>query len=301
MLLEVDNLGFSYGGHRVLHDVSFQMEPGETVALLGPNGVGKSTLFRCILDFLKSYEGAIRLKGEDIRSLGAKEKAQTIAYIPQVSAPVFDFTVIELCLMGFAAQLPYLSSPGSKEETLALGVLEEVGIGHLAYSPVGQISGGEYQLALMARALLQQAPILVMDEPTANLDYGNQFRIMERISRLADAGYSILFSAHDPNQVLMHASRVLALKEGSLRADGDPRVVMNEGLLSELYGIDVRRVDVAYGGMANEKGSVPPSEWVGGPMRRVDVTAGSARKKTVSLCYPHSNENQVRGQRGSHT
>lgn len=299
MLLEVDRLGFSYADHSVLHDISFHMEPGETVAVLGPNGVGKSTLFRCILDFLKSYQGEIRLKGKDIRNLGVKEKAQTIAYIPQVSVPVFDFTVIELSLMGFAAQLPHLSSPGVKEETRALEVLEDVGIGHLAYSPVGHISGGEYQLALMARALLQQANILVMDEPTANLDYGNQFRIMDRISRLAEAGYSILFSAHDPNQVLMHAKRVLVLEKGELIADGDPRVVMTEELLSELYGIGVHRIDVLDSCTTSEMSLPYRPERTDVAKSQIGIVSDGVEKKMISLCYPRSNEKQVKEQRGN--
>lgn len=261
LLLEVKDLGFSYSDHSVLESIGFDVRPGETIALLGPNGVGKSTLFRCILGFLDSYRGSILLGGDDIRSLNPRETARRIAYIPQVSSPVFDFTVMELVLMGLASQLPLLESPDAADERRALEVLEEVGIGHLAYCPSGQISGGEYQLALMARALLQQAQVLVMDEPTANLDYGNQFRVMERMACLAAEGYSVVFSAHDPNQVLMHASRVLVLQAGRLVADGKPREVMTPELLSLLYGVNVKRVDVA---------------------------SDSPGDRSVSLCYPCS-------------
>jgi iron complex transport system ATP-binding protein len=246
-LLSVEDLGFAYGDHRVLSGITFDINPGEVVAILGPNGVGKSTMFRCILGFLRGYSGRILLSGDVAAGMAPKVMARRIAYIPQVSQPVFDFSVMELVLMGLASELGPMQSPTHEQELHALEVLDGVGIGHLAYSPSGSISGGEYQLALLARALLQNAPLIAMDEPTANLDYGNQYRIMKRVGELSAQGYSVVMSAHDPNQVLMHATRVLVINGGRLVADGAPREVMTPEVLSELYRIDVGRIDLPDG------------------------------------------------------
>jgi iron complex transport system ATP-binding protein len=240
-VLAVRKLSFAYGERPILREVSFAAHPGDLIALLGPNGVGKSTLFRCVLGFLKGYEGSILVGGHDANSLSAREMARLVAYIPQSSAQIFDYTVMELVLMGVASQLKLFATPSKAQEEEALTVLRSLNIDHLAYRGCGQISGGEYQLALLARALMQKAKILIMDEPTANLDYGNQYRVMERIAGLAHRDFIVLLSAHDPNQVLQHANRVLIIKEGRLCADGSPQAVMTEQMLSSIYNIQVHR------------------------------------------------------------
>ena len=246
MELSVNNLHFSYATSQrtVLDGVSFTASSGDLIALVGPNGVGKSTLFRCILGFIKGYSGSIQIDGVETKSMTRKELARCVAYIPQSSSQVFDYSVIELVLMGMATRLGMLQTPGKEEEAEALDVLEQIGIGHLAYRGCGQISGGEYQLVLLARALVQQAKILIMDEPTANLDYGNQFRVMERIAGLTDRDFVVMTSAHDPNQVLLHATRALVLEAGHISADGTPREVLTDETLSRLYGINVHRKEV---------------------------------------------------------
>jgi iron complex transport system ATP-binding protein len=243
-MIVVENLGFAYAKRPILKDVGFVAHPGDLIARLGPNGVGKSTLMRCILGFEHSYSGSISIGGQDARRLHARQLAQMVAYIPQSSAQVFDFTLLELVLMGAASRLGLLRLPGRDEEDEALGILEELGIGHLAHQGCGQVSGGEYQLALLARALLQRAKILLMDEPTASLDYGNQYRVMERIAALARRDFVVLYSGHDPNQVLRFANRVLILEQGRLVADGSPDAMMSADALSTLYRIDVRRYHV---------------------------------------------------------
>lgn len=242
--LEVKDLAFSYGSHHVLRGVNFAAEPGDFIAVLGPNGVGKSTMFKCVLGFLSGYEGQVLVGGEDARRMKRKELARKVAYIPQSSEQVFDYTVLELVLMGSAARVSLFATPGVEEEQRALEVLAELGIEHLAYQGCGQISGGEYQLVLLARTLVQDAKVLVMDEPTANLDYGNQYRVMERIARLAKRDFVVMMAAHDPNQVLLHANRALVIDKGAVRADGAPADVMTDELLSSLYGIDVHRLSV---------------------------------------------------------
>ena len=253
--LEVNGLAFSYGSRQVLYDITFSAQAGDFVAVLGPNGVGKSTMFKCILGFLTRYEGTIMVDGTDARQFKRKELARHIAYIPQSSSQVFDYSVLELVLMGAATRVGFFATPKAEEEGRAMEILESLGIAYLAHQGCGQISGGEYQLVLLARALLQDAGILVMDEPTANLDYGNQYRVMERMSRLSDREFIVMMASHDPNQVLQHANRALIVDHGCVQAQGRPADVMTSLQLSELYGIDVHRhrfedegrmVDVCY-------------------------------------------------------
>lgn len=245
MVVEVRDLSFSYGEGAVLKNLSFSAEAGDLVAVLGPNGVGKSTFFQCLLGFLRPQEGSVCLAGREVAALSGRELARLVAYIPQSSAPVFNYTVLDMVTMGMTAQLRLLQSPGPEQREKAMAALESLGIGHLAQRGCNRVSGGERQLMLLARALVQEAKVLIMDEPTANLDYGNSFRVMERIRDLSGKGYVVLFSTHEPNQAYRYADRVLALKDGQVLAEGKPGEVLTEETLSRLYGIRVavRRVD----------------------------------------------------------
>ena len=247
MSVELQNVCFAYGKTPVLQNVSFSAEAGELIAVLGPNGVGKSTLFQCLLGFLHPQSGKLLLDGEDPARMKRAELARAVAYIPQSAAPTFNYTVLEMVTMGMVGRLGLLQSPGEEEKEKAMAALESLGIGYLAERGCSQISGGERQLMLLARALVQDARTLVMDEPTANLDYGNSFRVMERVRGLGEAGYTVLFSTHEPNQAFRYASRVLALKDGAVLADGEPGRVLTEETLSALYGVRVavRKVELA--------------------------------------------------------
>lgn len=241
MRLEVQDLGFSYGERSVLRGISLQAGAGELIALLGPNGAGKSTLMRCLLGLAKNYTGEIRMDGENIGSLRRGALAKKIAYVPQTAPVVFNYTVLESVLMGTTGSMGVFESPGPEQENKARNILEQLGIAHLEKRGCEALSGGERQLVLLARALLQDAPMLIMDEPTANLDYGNQSRVMEQVSRLSAQGYTVLFSTHDPNQALLYASRALTLWEGKLLTDGAPKETLTEDILGKLYGIPVQR------------------------------------------------------------
>lgn len=245
MQIELKNVSFSYGAVPTLHDVSFAVPQGALVAVLGPNGAGKSTLFRCILRFLKPSAGTIRLCGEDTASIDRRRLAKLAAYIPQSSTPVFNYTVEDTVLMGTTGALSALQAPSRSERERCARALELLGISDLAQRGIAQLSGGERQLALIARALVQDARVLIMDEPTANLDYGNQRRVMQQVRALADGGYTILLSTHNPEHTLHYATQVLALQDGRVIADGATADTLTPELLARLYGIraEVRRID----------------------------------------------------------
>ena len=241
MTLDVENLTFSYGKNLrdVLCDVSFSAKDGDLLAVLGPNGVGKSTMFRCILGFLRNYSGSVFLEGADIKTLDHKQIAKKIAYIPQSTFPVFNFTVLDVVLMGLTNQISILSEPKQQHVDEAYEAMKSLGIAHLKNAGYGEISGGERQLALIARALVQKAKILIMDEPTANLDYGNQWRVMRRIVNLAKDGYIVILSTHNPDHAFLYANRVLMIQGGKVIADGAPEDVMTAGLIQDVYGVNV--------------------------------------------------------------
>lgn len=239
MSVEVKNLSFSYRARSVLTNVSFTAERGRLLSVLGPNGVGKSTLFRCILGLLKGYTGQILVDGADAKSLTARELARAVAYIPQSSYPAFSYSVHDMVLMGTQSRFSPFSSPGRGGERLAAEALERLGIESLAHRAYTKLSGGERQLVLIARALAQQSPILLMDEPTANLDYGNQMRVLSKVRALTEEGYAILQSTHNPEQAYLFSHEILAMKDGSVLARGAPEEVLTAGLVRDLYGVEV--------------------------------------------------------------
>lgn len=244
MPVEVKNLSFSYGAHRVLNDVSFTVPDGALVAVLGPNGVGKSTLFRCLLGLLRGYEGKILLNGTPREDFSPRQLAKLAAYVPQSSVPTFSYTVMETVLMGTTAQLGLLEYPGRAERERAENALRQLGIEDLAERRIDRISGGEQQLVLLARAMAQDAKLLIMDEPTANLDYGNQQRVLQSIVRLTGQGYTVLLSTHHPNHALRCAGYVLALQDGKLAAFGRTEDVLTAELVENLYRFRVQMATV---------------------------------------------------------
>lgn len=239
MSLQVENLHFSYGNHSVLKGVSFEIPDSGFVSVLGPNGTGKSTLFRCMLGLLPAQTGRISINGRDIRTMAPVELSRAVAYIPQSHNPVYNFSVFDMVLMGTTSQLPRYAVPGKAQHKLAEEALERMGIAHLRDRGCVNISGGERQLALIARALVQQAKILVMDEPSANLDYGNKMRVMQTVKNLSREGYTIIQSTHDPDQAYLYSDRILALYEGKVLAWGTPQETVSDSLISTLYGVDV--------------------------------------------------------------
>jgi len=238
MSIEVKNLSFSYITQAVLKNVTFSVNDGELLSILGCNGAGKSTLLRCILGLLTEYEGTIALNDRNIRGMSPSEMAKQIAYIPQSHYQAFNFSVYNMVLMGTSSQVSAISSPGKNQKMRAEDAMERMGISHLGKKSFSNISGGERQLTLIARALAQDAKLLVMDEPTANLDYGNQLRVMEQAKSLAGEGYTVIQSTHNPEQAYLFSDHILALKNGEIVGDGSPADIITEKLMRALYNAD---------------------------------------------------------------
>jgi len=236
--INVNELCFSYSGHEVLKGVSFEAEAGQLMSVLGPNGVGKSTLFKCILGILRGYTGEIHIDGENAANMRARALADKIAYIPQSHGNSFGYTVEDMVLMGTAHSVGTLSVPRRAQKEAAWAAMERTGITGIAGKNYLKLSGGEQQLAMIARALAQKSRILLMDEPTSNLDYGNQERILKLVRSLADDGYTVLLSTHNPQHALWYADSVLALLGGKVEAFGGTEVITPE-LIKRLYNIEI--------------------------------------------------------------
>jgi len=238
-MLAVEQLAFGYGRRVVGSGVGFTVRAGEVLCLLGPNGGGKTTLFKTVLGLLPSLDGRILLDGEDVARWSRRRLARSIGYVPQAQAAFFPFRVIDVVLMGRASRLGLLAAPGPADRTIAEGALATLGVGHLAQRVYTEISGGERQMVLIARALAGEPRLLIMDEPTASLDFGNQTRVLDRIRTLARQGIAVILSTHDPDHAFLCADRVALLHEGRLAALGSPAETITAESLGALYDVAV--------------------------------------------------------------
>lgn len=249
-MIRVESLSFSYGSHQVLDNISFSAEKGDFLAILGPNGAGKSTLFRCMLGLIKNYRGTITSGGRDIRSLSRREMAGIMSYIPQNFGTAFAYSVLDTVLMGTTHELGTFSNPKVSQIRHAEEALARVGISDLSERMFNRLSGGEQQLVMIARALSQQAGVLMMDEPTASLDYGNREKVLALLRDLTHHGYTVILSTHDPQHALSYSGKVLALQNGRVAAFGKTEKVLSSELLQRLYGIHAVIVETNYGKIA---------------------------------------------------
>lgn len=239
-MIRVDNLTFQHPhtSEPVVNDVSFEVPEGKLAVLLGPNGSGKTTLFKCIAGLWRPCSGQVMFDSRDIVHMSFKERAAMLAVVPQDHIPPFPYTVFEAVLMGRAPHVGLYAAPSAQDEETARNALLAVGISHLADRCYTRISGGERQMVLIARALAQEAPLLLLDEPTSHLDFRNQHLVLETVRRVAaDKGLTVLMTLHDPNLAAFFAHQVIMLKSGKIVANGDPDEVLAEGHLEHLYGI----------------------------------------------------------------
>jgi iron complex transport system ATP-binding protein len=247
MKLVVEGLGYGYPGRSVGRDVSLELGAGEVLCVLGPNGGGKTTLLRTLLGLLPPQGGTIFLDGRPLAAWPRHELARVMAYVPQAHAGHFAFSVCDIVLMGRTAHLGLFAVPAQRDCEAAMHALDTLGITHLAEQPYTRISGGERQLVLIARALAQGATLLVLDEPTAGLDFGNQLRVLQQIDTLAASGIGVVFSTHDPDQAFQCADQALLLRPGGPLCSGAPDAVLNRDNLRELYGVAVDVVELPNG------------------------------------------------------
>lgn len=239
MTIAAADLAFGYRGHPVGRAVTLTVGPGEVLALLGPNGGGKTTLLKTLLGLLSPQAGNVSLDGRPLSAFSIPERARLIGYVPQSHHGTFAFTARDVVLMGRTAHGGLFARPTQRDREVAGAMLERLGIAHLANRPVTMISGGERQLVLLARALAQEPRFIVLDEPTASLDFGNQGKVMRQIRQLAADGLGVLFTTHDPNQALGHADRVALLRDGGVMAEGPVEEILSRDRLAMLYGAPV--------------------------------------------------------------
>ena len=259
-MLEIKNAVCGYKQREktnvVINGLSMDIKPGEIMSILGSNGVGKTTLFRSILGSLPLISGSVLLDGREMSSMKRSETARRIAYVPQSHNPPFPFTALQIAVMGRTAHMGMFSSPSPKDTEKAYEALCTMGAEYLAEKPYTEISGGERQLVLIARAVAQEADYLIMDEPASNLDYGNQIRALERIKQLAAEGRGIMFTTHNPDHVFMSASKVTVIGGRDEFMSGAVDDILTAPVMNKIYGINTQILE---------------SEWPDG--RKIKTTA----------------------------
>jgi len=263
-LVDVVDAGFSYGTRTIFDGVSFAVSPGEVFCLIGPNGCGKTTLLDCILGLHGLRAGAIRVQDRDVDGMPPAQRARVLSYVPQNHERTFPYSVLDIVTMGRAAYLGMFAAPTTADRRMARDALEQLGIAHLSSRPYTRLSGGETQLVMIARALVQQTPVVIMDEPTAHLDFRYELLIMEVITRLVKSGLSIIMATHFPNHAFYLQNsgvptRIALMHDGDFLAVGSPDDVLDEDRLKKLYGVNARIINLENNGGEPMKHIVPLS------------------------------------------
>lgn len=246
--LVIENLVCGYGSKRVVEGFSARIETGEVFCLLGPNGVGKTTLFKTILGLLPRMGGKVALDGRDTARMNSEELAHSVAYVPQNHVPPFAFSVRDVITMGAVAQRGMFSSATATDRELADAILAELGVSKLADRIYTELSGGERQMVLIARALAQRPRFLMMDEPTSALDFGNQVRVLRCVRHLADEGLGIIMTTHQPEHLAQCRARGTLILDSHTFVTGDAREVLTPENLAAAYDVEVAVADLPYKG-----------------------------------------------------
>ncbi len=241
-MLSIKNLHFKQKDSKeeILKGISFDAQRGNITTILGPNGSGKTTLFKCIAGLWEPLKGEILFDGNSIVKLSFRKRAKIFAVVPQEHEPPFAYSVIDVVLMGRAGHIGIFSMPGKKDYEIAKEALKIVEIEHLSERAYTQISGGERQLTLIARALAQETPVMLLDEPTSHLDFRNQINILKKIKEIATKkGLIVLMTLHDPNLASLFSDKVVVINSGTKIAEGRPEEIISEELIRRVYNVEV--------------------------------------------------------------
>jgi iron complex transport system ATP-binding protein len=257
-IIEVENVVFHYNSIPALRGVSIRLIGGKLVTILGPNGSGKTTLLKCLCRLLKPRAGYIRFDGRDVWDIDIRVFARQVGYVPQHHHPVYPYRVIDVVASGRTPYMGVFEAPSREDYEIALQALRCVGLEHLAERPYTELSGGELRLVLIARALAQSPKVLLLDEPTANLDFKNKIVVMKTLKNLAERGLLVVTAEHDPNIATMFSDEVILMKSGRIIAHGRPDEVINRGSMRTLYDIDVHVISLKNEDCRNELKIVIP-------------------------------------------
>ncbi len=242
--LDVRELSCGYAQKTIIDSASFTVSKGDFACIIGSNGCGKTTLLKTVLGLLPAKGGSAYIEGQDICNLQPKERARLLSYIPQAHTPPFPYSVSDIVLMGRTPHIGNFSHVSKEDKKIVWDALCLLGIEKLANHSYTRLSGGQQQLCLIARAVAQDAKVIIMDEPTANLDFGNQQMVLNRMKNLSDSGATLLMVTHDPHHALFCANKVIVVKDGSIRKTGTPEDIITKETLEEIYHtpIDVQNV-----------------------------------------------------------
>lgn len=242
MIYEIKDLRFAYnsGSRNVLDGVSFDIEKGDVLSILGPNGAGKSTLLTCMMALNTPQSGSVLVDGKSIFDMSAQELAKKVSFVPQNLKPIFGYSVLEFVLMGRAPLISALGRPGKEDKAAAFEALEKMGLLELADRPYTEISGGEMQQASIARAIVRKPQVILFDEPTAHLDFGNQLRTLKVIKELSREGYTTVITTHTPDHAIMLGGRAAILDRQGKITVGSTDELLTEESLSEVYNAELK-------------------------------------------------------------
>jgi len=242
MIYEINNLSFHYptSSRLILDEVSLTLEKGEILTLLGPNGAGKSTLLKCMLGLLKPQKGEIKLCGNILSEMIERQRAACVGYVQQTYSTSFGYTVFDYVLMGRSPFLGLFERPKAEDRTAVRKALADMGIEHLSERSINDLSGGERQQAMIARVIVGNPKAVLLDEPTAHLDYGNQLRTLRMIKTLCERGFGVIMTTHDPNHPLLLGGRTAIVDRSGKLTVGNTADTVTEERLRKVYSADLR-------------------------------------------------------------
>lgn len=240
MKIKFDNVTVGYENKPIIEGLSFECASGESLCLLGPNGIGKTTMFRTILRFISPLAGSITVDDKNLLHFKQKEIATTFSYVPQAKNYSYQYSVEEIVMMGRAVYIPKLSSPGEKDRVKVLEAMERLDIAHMAKLNYSELSGGEQQIVLIARALAQEAEFIIMDEPASNLDFSNQKKLLTVIKNMKKLGKGIIIASHNPDHAFACCDNALLVSRDKSYSVGPVEDVVTSENLSKAFGVEIQ-------------------------------------------------------------